>query len=154
QRRQFQWRLIDSVMVAGWLWDVFANIAAGAEQADVIQVVGRAMDTVVPYFAARLALPRPQGYRQLFIPLTICALVLGGLGVREAVTSRSPYQPFQDFGKAAWYEKDAEQRLGFTRAYGSTGHPIYFGMTMFLVTGMLLSIRGYVRPRWLWVCAM
>src|SRR3569832_272269 len=71
----------------------------------------------------------------------------------ESVTSWSPYHALQQF-RTVFYDKPLEYRMGFMRAYGSTGHPIYFGMTMFVVTGLLVALRGFAQPRWLWYASL
>jgi hypothetical protein len=153
QRAMFRWRLMDTVIVAAWLWDVSANVVAGADQTQIVQVVGRALDTVLMYFVARLALPRAEDYRQLFVPLAVCAIALGALGLTEAIASYSPYQSLQGY-RDVFYTKPLEYRMGLMRAYGSTGHPIYFGMTMFLVLGLLAALRGMAGPKWLWLAGV
>jgi hypothetical protein len=66
----------------------------------------------------------------------------------EATTANSPYMSFhihRDWEKVARDISETEFRLGFFRAPVSTSNPIYFGMSMMLITGLLFSMRGYAK---------
>lgn len=143
-------RLIDGLVVFAWAWDIAAAAIAGADQTQLVYLVGRGFDTVLMYGVARLALISAADFRGLILPLALSAVALGSLGVMEAVTSSSPYQRLFAHHQWNWYDKAPEYRLGLLRARGSTAHPIYFGMTMCIVAGLLIALRGVARSVWAW----
>lgn len=142
---QLRFNKIDLLVILVWVWTVFATIAAGAEFSQVSQMIGRGLDTVLVYFVARLALLKTDQAVGLFRWLAITALTMCAFGVYEAVTWSSPYHTFS--GGNARIEGYSEIRYGFLRAQASTQVSIYFGMAMMLLTGLIWSVRGYVRQK-------
>jgi hypothetical protein len=136
-----RWNWVDGVVVLGWLWDVAANLAQHADQVQMVYITGRALDTVVLYLAARLSLRSEADLRDLFAPFAATAIAMGLLGAMEAVTTWSPFQPLRAYEAWSWFEKEPEYRLGLLRAQGSTGHAIYFGIAMTILTGMVFALR-------------
>jgi hypothetical protein len=153
----FRWRLVDGLVCFEWVWSVAAVSLAGAGASRTNEVIGRVFDTAFMYFAARFCLKRAEDYKKLVWPLVLCAIVAGFLGVVEAVTYRSPYQWMMSYSAiTTWdFEMTQEVRYGFLRAQGATGMPIYFGVAMALVLGMLYSVRGFapVKPIFYLGCA-
>jgi len=155
--RGFRWRLIDTLICLEWVWSVTACILAGANTAWVSEVVGRVFDTVPMYFAARLCMLRQEDYRKLVAPLVFCAIIAGGLGVFESMTRIRPYASLQaytavqgfDFGGESFGDME-ELRYGLLRARGSTGMSLYFGVAMFLLTGVLYSLQKGSRSKSIW----
>lgn len=143
----FRWTVVDTLVCAGWAWDLTANLVMGAGEAQLISMVGRALDTVVVYFAARLALRGPGDVRLLAGPLALAAIAMGAAGALEAATGRSLYEGLYAYGGNPWFDKDAEYRFGFLRAKGSTSHAIYFGVAMALLVGLLWSLRAVAKSR-------
>jgi hypothetical protein len=151
---QVRWNWIDAVIALGWVWDLAANQVEGGDPTQSTYMIGRVFDTVCMYFAARLSLRGERDYAGLFVPTAIAGVALGILGVMEAAMSRSLYEHLYAYGGPAWFDKDAEYRYGFLRARASTGHPIYFGMAMTVVTGMVYAMRGSTRWRSVWAFAV
>lgn len=148
----FRWTIVDGLVIAGWAWDVCANAMVGADEVQMIQMIGRILDTVLMYFTARLALRTLWDFRAAVLPIVATGVVVGGLGVSEAVMARSVYDPLYAFGGMPWFDKDAEFRYGFLRARGSASHSIYFGVAMALIVGLLWSMRGVAKSKWLvWI---
>ncbi len=135
---------IDKLIIAGYLWDIFANVVAGANSARLTSLIGRGLDTVLIYFSVRYTINNKTDLKDLINPLVLCGIILGAFGVYEAVTYYSPYQKLMEYHTWLWYKKDLEYRLDFLRAQASTAHPIYFGMSMFFILGLLVSLRGMV----------
>ncbi len=141
---------VDKIILVIWVWTILASIIADTSLSPhVIQMIGRGFDTVLIYFVVRFYMTSIEDLKGLGRWLTIVAIVVGTLGVIEAVTTHSPYsgasafRPWAGFGSS-----DAEQfRNGFLRAKGSTSIHIYFGMSIMLVTGMLWSINSGFRLR-------
>lgn len=140
---RFWFNKVDFLVFLIWFWTVFATIALGAEFSQVSQMIGRGLDTVLMYFVARIAFLEANSAERMFRWLVFTALVMGAFGVYEAVTWSSPYHAFS--GGNLRIEGYSEIRYGLLRAQGSTQVSIYFGMAMMLITGLIWSVRGYVR---------
>jgi hypothetical protein len=145
----FRLRWADGCVLALWLWSVAASAVAGGDQAEIVYQLGRGLDTVFLYFAARLAVSRREDFGLMAIPLAAGAVWMAIAGVGEAVLSRSPYEGFRDLPSWGFdWGKDPEYRWGFLRAQASTTHAIYFGTAMVIVAGILWSLRGIRSARW------
>lgn len=142
KRKNKKYNKIDKLIIAGFIWDILANIISGADSARLKWLVGRGLDTVLIYFSVRYTIQNKKDLNNLINPLIICGIIMGVFGVYEAVTYYSPYQKLMDYHAWLWYKKDLEFRMDFLRAQASTAHPIYFGMTMFFILGLLVSLRG------------
>ncbi len=152
QGKPLRWNVIDVVVIVAWAWDVVANLMMQADQTQMIQMTGRVLDTVLMYFAARLALRSPGEWRAAVGPVVLTAIVMGTLGTIESVTSWSAYAKHYAVGGNPWFDKGAEYRYGFLRARGSAAHSIYFGVAMAMLVGLLWSMRGIAKSKGLvWV---
>jgi hypothetical protein len=136
---------IDKLIVVEFFWDIFANVMAGADDARIKWLIGRSLDTLVVYFAVRYSIRDKSDLKNMIVPLLLCGIILGAAGIYEAVTYHSPYQALVKYNTWMWYQKDLEYRAGFLRAQASTSHPIYFGMSLFILSGILLSLRGIAK---------
>lgn len=132
---------VDWLVLIIWGWTVLATIFADASFSEVYPMIGRGLDTLLMYFVARLYVTSDVDLRALARWLIFVAMVMGALGVIEAITAQSPYSGMTAFREWHWFEKGDEFRLGFKRAITSTSVHIYFGMSMIVVTGMLWSIN-------------
>ncbi|MBR8829164.1 MAG: O-antigen ligase family protein [Gomphosphaeria aponina SAG 52.96 = DSM 107014] len=150
---------LDILIIAGFIWDIVANVAAGADNTQLVYLVGRTQDTILVYFAARLSLRKSSDYKAMVVPLVICGVFLGIVGALESITTRSIYEPLQVYNEFVWIEKEPDYRLGLLRAEGSSTHYIFWGLSMFMVTGFLFSLRdlyldqdseGKKSKKWLW----
>lgn len=144
RNREKKFSAVDGWVILLWLWIVLATFLAGASANQVIQMVGRGLDTVLIYFVARMMLQSEDDIKGLFFWLGLTAVVMCFLGVYESVTSYSPYSALIKYKGWQWIEKAESYRHGFKRANASTSVHIYFGMAMMIIFGMLLSLRGYV----------
>ncbi len=154
RRRLFRWQLIDSLILCSWLWNVFAAALAGADQKRMVEVTGSALDTLLMYFTARLCLLHFAEYRKLLLPLVLCALLIGALGALESIASWSPYQSLRIYIPMRVFDspdRPPEYRMGLLRALASTSVAIYFGMGMFMIFALLVSLQGFFRSRLLWL---
>ena len=164
--RGFRWNFIDGLVCFEWVWMVTANILAGADSARMSELVGRVFDSVFMYFVARFCVVRAADYYKLVWPLLLCAVISGSLGFIESVTHRSPYEVLRGYsliGVTGWDfmggggEGDSNARFGLRRAEGATSTCLYFGMAMLLIMGMLQSVSGFTRKKWLmrigWIAA-
>ncbi len=142
-----KWCWVDFAVAGGWGWELLATVTMGAESQHLTYMIGRVFDTVCMYFAARLVLVTRGDYTDMIPGLSITALVMGGLGAIESTASWSPYTRLFELGGVGWFDKENEYRYGFLRAKASTGHAIYFGLAMVVVTGLLLSVRSISRWR-------
>lgn len=156
EHRDIEFRNVDTLIFAIWVWTILATILAHAEFTQTTQMIGRGLDTVLMYFVARIRIRTAADVRGLFAGLAVAAIAMCLVGVTESVTSRSPYSSM--FGYRLWqglgFEKDDEYRLGLLRAKASTGTHIFFGMAMMVIFGMLWAARGYTRSRLSSGCAM
>jgi len=138
-----QYNEIDCLIIIGFCWDIFANIVSGAGEARIKWLVGQGLDTVLIYFSVRYAVRSKADLNDLIKPILFCGIIMGLFGLYEAITFHSPYQKLLQYHQWMWYGKELEFRLGFLRAQASTAHPIYFGMSMFLLLGLIISVRAF-----------
>jgi len=136
---------LDKLVLAEYIWGVLALIIAGADEANIKENIGRGMNTALVYFAVRYTMRDKEDLKDMIHPLLLCGIIMGGAGIYEAVTAHSPYQKLVKYNKFVWMAKELEYRAGFLRAQASTSHPIYFGMAMFVLSGLLLSLRDIVK---------
>lgn len=154
RNREKQISAVDGWVLFLWFWIVLATFLAGANANQVIQMVGRGLDTVLIYFVARMMLQSQDDIKGLFFWLGLTAVVMCCLGVYESVTSYSPYSSLIKYKGWQWIEKADSYRHGFKRANVSTSVHIYFGMAMMIIFGMLLSLRGYVSKNFIYKVAI
>ncbi len=134
---------VDVLVLAIWLWSVIATIIAGGDAKQISYLVGRIFDTVLMYYAARYAINTTH-VTGAFPWLGATSVILGTIGVYEAVYYMSPYSNMSEFRLWHWIDKEDQYRYGFLRAKASTSVHIYYGMAMAIVVGLLWSIRGFV----------
>jgi hypothetical protein len=142
---------IDTLIVIAALWDVIAVVATDGDAKTLTSMLGRPLDTVIVYFAVRLAVARDSDYSKLIWPLWICAVVMGMLGSIEAITTFSPYTICRGYYAWTTWEKPPDSRFGLMRAQASLSHAIYFGLAMMIVTGTLFSLRGFASRKIVWI---
>jgi hypothetical protein len=145
RKQEDRFHIIDKLIVAEFVWNIVANTIAGAGEEIIKPLIGRGLDTLVVYFAVRYTIRDKADLKGMIKPLLICGIALGGVGIYEAVTYYSPYQPLLKYNNWMWIQRELEYRVGFLRARASNSHPLYFGMSMFIVTGLLLSLRDVAR---------
>lgn len=145
QHRRIGPSRVDTLVIVIWIWTVAATVMMGADFSHVTQMIGRGFDTVMMYFLARFCLVSSDDVKGLYSALAITALFMCGMGTYETITSYSPYSSMISYSGGNWYDKDLEYRYGFLRAQGSTAHSIYFGISMMLLAGFILSLRGYFK---------
>jgi len=100
----------------------------------------------VPYVAGRYAM---RSAREME-PLTICVcgvvIVLGLGGLLEMATSVNPWEvlfgnrPIEEFGRNA-------SRFGLKRAFGTTLHPIYFGVLILILTPWPVALSLWTKGK-------
>ena len=144
RHRRVEYGAVDKIVVLVWVWTLFANVMADASSSQMTQMIGRFFDTVLMYFIARLSLTSIEDMKATYVPLAITALIMGGLGAYEAITTYSPYSNMISYRSWSWINKPPESRYGFMRAQASTSVPIFFGMAMMLLAGWLWALKGYV----------
>lgn len=145
RKQEDRFHVIDKLIVAEFVWNIVANSIAGAGEEIIKPLIGRGLDTIAVYFAVRYAIRDKADLKGMIMPLLICGVVLGGAGIYEAVTYDSPYRSLLKYNNWMWIQRGFEYRIGLLRAQASTSHPIYFGMSMFIVSGLLLSLRDVAK---------
>ncbi|MEH6446988.1 MAG: hypothetical protein V7784_24100 [Oceanospirillaceae bacterium] len=141
RHRKLQLGKIDAFVTCGWLWIIIASTFAGAEFSGIAEQIGRGLDTVLMFFAARLAIQSADDFQSMLLPLIFISVIMCVAGAVEATTDYSPYNKLVSYGSQAWFVKEDEYRLGLLRAKASTGIHIYFGLSMALVVGFLWALR-------------
>jgi hypothetical protein len=142
-------RSTDFLIVASWIWVVFAQIVAGAVFTDLATHIGRVFDTVLMYFVARASIRSIDDVRSSLLPLGLAAVTMGMLGAIEAATQYSPYATLERFRGWTWINKVPEFRMGFLRSKASTSHSIYFGMSMLVISGFAWGMTRLNQRRFL-----
>jgi hypothetical protein len=138
---------VDFFVVLGYILSVVAVVAADANPRLVTSTIGRGLDTVVMYFAARLCLATFDDIKDMRWPLVLTALSVGAMAGLEAWTKRFLYgwayfgagNPEVEIGEGRGGVGQA--RWGMMRAQLATAHPIYFGVAMTIVVGYILMLR-------------
>ena len=138
---KFEWRLPDYLVLVIWVWDLFANLMAGSPTHVLTGFGGVFLDTVLMYFVSRRVFTDRGSYSELLLPLSITAIVAGGLGIQEAFTGSSPLRSLFKYHAWVWVRKEDMYRLGLLRAQGATAHAIYYGVCMLVVVGFLFSLK-------------
>jgi hypothetical protein len=142
RHRELRMGWVDTLVILGWLWTIFATIAAGADFDQSKQMMGRGLDTLLMFFVARMALRGPEDMKGFYVGLAVAAMVMCAAGVYEAVSWRSPYHRFSSGDlRVEGYE---EVRFGMLRAQATTLNSIYFGVAMVLISGLIWAVRGFV----------
>lgn len=144
-----RWRLTDTLVVALYLWYVLANFLARTPDDKFRTLIGSGFDTVLMYLVARRVFSDPKQVVGIVKGLAVTALVMAPLGAIENITRSSPYLQFLQSRQGEEFQGGgSEIRMGMRRAFGSTEQPIFYGMGMLAVTGMLISLRGAFETRW------
>ena len=144
RHRKINFGEVDVLVLFIWLWTIIATVLADANFAQAHQIIGRGLDTVLIYFVTRMMVLSKEDIKGIFFWVGITALYMCFIGVYESITSFSPYKHLVDFRTWHWIDKEDSYRLGFLRARASTSVHIYFGMSMMLILGLLISIRGFI----------
>ncbi|HYE61213.1 MAG TPA: hypothetical protein VD997_04385 [Phycisphaerales bacterium] len=149
---RFRWA--DAMVILFYLWMVAANLIAGTPVDKFKTVVGSGFDTVLMYLMARKVFAEPGAVKGIVKGLAVCVLIMAPLGVLENVLRFSPYIPFLYREGIRMDGGGSEIRLGMRRAFASTEQPIFFGMGMLLVTGLLFSFRRVFEARWTYLAVL
>jgi hypothetical protein len=151
-----RWRWQDTMVGVYYVWLVVANVVAGSPEAQLRTMIGSGFDTLVMYLVARRVFAAPAEAPHVMWGLAVAALVLAPLALLENLTRWSPYVHalLSQYGPTVFEGGGSEVRLGMFRSFSSTQVPIYFGIAMMLVAGMLFCFRHAFRPRWLLYLAL
>jgi hypothetical protein len=146
-----RWRWLDSMVIVSYVWLVVANVIADSPEAQLRTMIGSGFDTLLMYLMARRVFAAPSEAPRMVWGLVISALVLAPLAFLENASRWSPwvYALLSQFGLSLFKGGGSEVRWGMFRAFSSTQVPIFFGLAMMLVAGLLFSFRQAFRPRWL-----
>lgn len=153
QRPRFQ--LVDGLLCAYYVWLVIANILVGTRAEQLRTVIGGGLDTVLMYMVGRRVFTDPKAVPGFVKGLVITGIAMAPLGVIENISRWSPYMDFL-YNKEGFSQVGggSEIRLGMKRAFVSTEQPIFFGMGMLIVTGVLFSLRRVFEERWALVASI
>jgi hypothetical protein len=149
----------DWLVLAGYALSVVSVIAEGASPRLITSTIGRALDTVLIYAAARLCLATYEDVKALRWPIMVTAFGIAVMSGIEAVSKRFLFESF--YFSAGNSEVSigegrggvGQARWGMLRAQLATLHPIYFGVAMTIVTGFALALRRSM-PAWLWLATV
>jgi hypothetical protein len=145
---------VDFFVIVGWIWTTFATMIADADSSQVFQMIGRGFDTVIVYFAARLAIFSDDDMKFIMLPLAATAIIMCVAGVMESMLIFTPYSVFNSYLSWDAASGDGQFRLGFLRARASTTVHIYFGIAMAVVAGLVWSFALYFQARFIGLIAV
>lgn len=135
--------ITDILFFTWWAWGIAAKLIGGAPSGMLGTTIGRGLDTVLIYAAARAAL-HVAGRTPRLHPLLIGSAGLAMLlALYETTSHHSFYDPLF-LSDPARFDYPMF-RHGFMRAKGSTGQPIYWGVTMLLFAAIMLI---HAAPKW------
>jgi hypothetical protein len=149
-----RWRTADSMVVLLYVWMLLANLAAGTPSAPFNTLIGSGFDTLLMYQVGRRVFTDPREAPRIIYGLIATGIVLAPIALLENKTKWSPYVGFllDTFGSGFFYGGGSEIRLGMYRSFGSTQVPIYFGMAMMVIAGLIFALRECFHRRWaLWI---
>ncbi|MCX7013766.1 MAG: hypothetical protein NTW86_14630 [Candidatus Sumerlaeota bacterium] len=144
--RTFRWNRIDTLVVVTFVCQSLALLANERLMKIAERQSGNCFDTVLVYFAVRLAIRSLPDALQFVKHLMMMGSVLAVLGVVHAVTHRNPtaflYGPF-------WTgDPPYMMRHGFQRADVTFGSSIGLGMFLAALAPLSISLRAPARlPR-------
>lgn len=146
---------VDWLVIAGYVLSVVSVIAEGSSSRLINSTIGRFLDTVLLYAAARLCLATYDDVKSMRWPIAFASCTIALLAAYEAVTKdlvfRSLYLSYgnADFSVGEGRGGVGQTRWGMLRSQFSTLHPIYFGVAMTIVTGFAVALRRSM-PTWAW----
>ena len=144
-----KFKKVDYFVLMIWIWTVFASIVNGSEFSHITQMIGRGLDTILMYYVARTAISNDDKITDTFFWFTLTAVLMAVMGAYESIKWTSPYYSLiGGYDRVYGYN---EIRFGFLRASVSTGVSIYFGMSMLIITGIIWSLRGYMKSNFIYL---
>ncbi len=148
-----KFNLVDLSVLAFWGWTIFAAFSS-PEGPRASRMVGAGLDTVLMYAIARLALRREKDLEDLILPVALIAIIMCGFGVAESITHSSPFHQLEQYRNWVNLGDEAGERLGFLRARASTSVPIFFGLAMVLLSGLLWATKAHSNRKFLHLIAI
>ncbi|MBE7636397.1 hypothetical protein GUA87_06035 [Sneathiella sp. P13V-1] len=147
--RGMRGNLADVLMLVYWVWLLAANIIENQSLDYLTRAIGELLDLILIYFVARLSLQREVDFKQLVVVLSVLAIYIGALAAYEAVTGSTFYKQFLQYRPwvTVFGEVEIEKRLGFYRATVSESIHIYFGITMSIIGGLLVTLHTMTRKK-------
>lgn len=145
----------DWLVLCGYLLSVLSVLAEGASSRLITSTVGRFLDTVLIYAAARLCLATYEDVKAMRVPLVVTSCAIAVMACAEAVSRDLLFKNFYfsagnaDFTVGEGRGGVGQTRWGMLRSQLATLHPIYFGVAMTIVTGFTLALRRSL-PTWVW----
>lgn len=138
---------VDIFVLLIWFWGIFAAFMSEGGL-PISRMVGTGLDTVLIYFVARWSMYSVLDIRDFSKPLIITALIMTAFAVSESITYYSPYHQLEQY--RAWENigQAAGERLGFLRARVSTSVPIFFGLAMVLLAGLIWTTHGFAKRKY------
>jgi hypothetical protein len=150
---------VDWLVLAGYLLSVLSVIAEGASTRLITSTIGRFLDTVLIYAAARLCLATYEDVKAMRWPLVITSFGIALMSCAEAVSKEWIFKEFYfsagnaDVTIGEGRGGVGQTRWGMLRAQLATLHPIYFGVAMTVVMGFTLALRRSL-PSWAWLATV
>jgi hypothetical protein len=146
----------DWLVLGGYLLSVVSVMAEGGSNRLITSTIGRFLDTVLIYIAARLCLATYEDLKSMRWPLAIMSGLIAVMAGVEAVTKSWVFESFyastgnSEITIGEGRGGVGQTRWGMLRSQLATLHPIYFGVAMTIVTGLTLALRRTM-PTWLWL---
>ena len=143
RRGRFQWSWMDAFVLVTYVCSTISFTRSVPASIVLVREGGNFLDTVLPYFAVRLALRSKQDIIVVIKALIVIGLPLAFLGMWDAKTNQNPYDFFSSYysfglvGITGGYD---ELRHGFYRASGSFGNSIVFGLFFSAIAPMALGL--------------
>ncbi len=145
--RRFRWGLADTLVTLG-VFVYTGTLLFTTPASDALKnQSGYFLDTLFPYFAARLTIMNRGCVATLVKGSTAILLLLSVMGVVEATLKTSPYESLKQHSIAGRVARTYEQRHGFLRAQGPHSHSIMFGMSLATLLP-LTSLLRHEPPPW------
>jgi len=135
----FRFKVMDFLVLALFAWGAFAlTVTVGAGILE--NRAGAFMNTVMPYFAARLIVKSRDDLLCFAKWVAVVVIPVAALAVLESATGWSMYLGMKQYSYLGMASGISDQRWGFYRAAGPS-MAITFGLCFVAVMPMILSLR-------------
>lgn len=142
---------LDYCVIGLWVYQIFASIMAGSESKYLIYMVGRLLDTVLIFYAARICIRSSKDLGVFLKYLIVIIVIMSVLAFVESITQKSLYTYARELNQWAWSIRVHELRMGLARAYGATLNPIYYGLSAYMGLALYYTVETNLRRKIVYV---
>jgi hypothetical protein len=145
----FRWGWVDTFVVVALVGECVAGLMTTPAAQLLQNRAGAAFDTVLPYFAVRLAIRAREDYKALLWSVLVISIPLAVFGAYECWTGDNPLGFLRRYAFAGPSLSDRELpgRRGFWRAEVTFPISIMFGLFFAMMGPMCAVLWGYTKRK-------